>query len=105
MCTRNRGTAKGTGKIRGTTNPERDHWLRIFLDWYIGVDGFIREDREGVVRYFYMAGATVKDVVWGNSKLEVYKQCKADIDRKLARVNGKNGKATWESISHSTWVG
>ena len=101
VCTRNRGTAKWTGKIRGTTNPERDHWLRIFLDWYIGVDGFIREDREGVVRYFYMAGATVKDVVWGNSKIEVYKQCKADIDRKLARINGKNGKATWESMIKS----
>lgn len=101
VCTRNRGTAKWTGKIRGTTNPERDHWLRVFLDWYIGVDGFIREDREGVVRYFYMAGATVKDVVWGDSKLEVYKQCKADIDRKLARINGKNGKATWESMIKS----
>lgn len=101
VCTRNRGTAKWTGKIRGTTNPERDHWLRVFLDWYIGVDGFIREDREGVVRYFYMAGATVKDVVWGDSKLEVYRQCKADIDRKLARINGKNGKATWESMIKS----
>lgn len=101
VCTRNRGTAKWTGKIRGTTNPERDHWLRVFLDWYIGVDGFIREDREGVVRYFYMAGATVKDVVWGNSKEEVYRQCKTDIDRKLARINGKHGKATWESMIKS----
>ena len=35
VCTRNRGTAKWTGKIRGTTNPDRNHWLRIFLDWYI----------------------------------------------------------------------
>ena len=101
VCTRNRGTASWTGKIRGTTNPERDHWLRIFLDWYIGIDGFIREDREGVVRYFYMAGATVKDVVWGDSKEEVYRQCKADIDRKLAKINGKTGKATWENMIKS----
>ena len=101
VCTRNRGTAKWTGKIRGTTNPERDHWLRVFLDWYIGVDGFIREDREGVVRYFYMGGATVKDVVWGDSKIEVYRQCKADIDRKLAKINGKTGKATWENMIKS----
>lgn len=101
VCTRNRGTAKWTGKIRGTTNPERDHWLRIFLDWYIGIDGFIREDREGVVRYFYMAGATVKDVVWGDTKEEVYRQCKADIDRKLAKINGKTGKATWENMIKS----
>lgn len=101
VCTRNRGTAGWTGKIRGTTNPERDHWLRVFLDWYIGIDGFIREDREGVVRYFYMAGATVKDVVWGDTKEEVYRQCKADIDRKLAKINGKTGTATWENMIKS----
>ena len=101
VCTRNRGTAGWTGKIRGTTNPERDHWLRVFLDWYIGIDGFIREDREGVVRYFYMAGATVKDVVWGNTKEEVYRQCKVDIDRKLAKINGKTGTATWENMIKS----
>lgn len=101
VCTRNRGTGKWTGKIRGTTNPERDHWLRIFLDWYIGIDGFIREDREGVVRYFYMAGSSVKDVVWGDTKEEVYRQCKTDIDRKLARINGKNGKATYKDMIRS----
>lgn len=101
ICTRNRGTGKWTGKIRGTTNPERDHWLREFLDWYIGIDGFIREDREGVVRYFYMAGDTVKDVVWGDSKEEVYQKCKIDIDRKLARINGKNGKATYKDMVRS----
>lgn len=101
VCTRNRGTGKWTGKIRGTTNPERDHWLREFLDWYIGVDGFIREDREGVVRYFYMNGATVKDVVWGDDKESVYQRCKIDIDRKLAKINGKTGKATYEDMIRS----
>ena len=52
IYSRNRGTASWTGKVRMTTNPDRNHWLRKFLDWYIGADGFIREDREGVVRYF-----------------------------------------------------
>ena len=101
IYSRNRGRAKWTGKVRMTTNPERDHWLRVFLDWYIGVDGFIREDREGVVRYFYMAGATVKDVVWGDTKESVYKQCKADIDRKLAKINGKTGTATYQDMIKS----
>lgn len=101
VCTRNRGTGKWTGKIRGTTNPERDHWLREFLDWYIGVDGFIREDREGIIRYFYMNGATVKDIVWGDTKEEVYQKCKIDIDRKLAKINGKNGKATYKDMIRS----
>lgn len=101
ICTRNRGKGKWTGKIRGTTNPERNHWLRIFLDWYIGADGFIREDRAGVVRYFYMAGETVKDVVWGDSKEEVYAKCRIDIDRKLAKINGKTGTSTYENLIKS----
>lgn len=101
VCTRNRGRGKWTGKIRGTTNPEREHWLRTFLDWYIDLDGFIDEEREGVVRYFYVNGKTVKDVVWGDSKEEVYEKCKIDINRKLARVNGKTGKATYKDMIRS----
>ena len=101
ICSRNRGRAKWTGKIRMTTNPDRNHWLRTFLDWYIGIDGFIREDREGVVRYFYMAGETVKDVVWGDTKEECYHKCKIDIDRKLRKINGKTGNATYKDMIKS----
>lgn len=101
IYTRNRGTAKWTGKVRMTTNPDRNHWLRTFLDWYIGIDGFIREDREGVIRYFYMAGETVKDVVWGDSPEEVYHKCKIQIDRTLAKINGKIGNATYKDMIKS----
>lgn len=101
VCTRNRGTAKWTGKIRGTTNPDRNHWLRKFLDWYIGADGFIREDRDGRIRFFYINGESVEDVVWGDSKEECYQKCKVDIDRKLARINGKTGKATYKDMIRS----
>ena len=101
IYSRNRGTASWTGKVRMTTNPDRNHWLRTFLDWYIGIDGFIREDREGVVRYFYMAGETVKDVVWGDTKEECYRKCKADIDRKLKKINGSTGTATYEDMIKS----
>ena len=101
VCTRNRGRGKWTGKIRGTTNPDRNHWLRTFLDWYIGADGFIREDRDGVVRYFYIAGESVKDVVWGDSKEEVYHLCKSQIDRQLARINGRTGHATYKDMIRS----
>ena len=89
IMTRNRGNSKTfTGKVFFTLNPKRSHWTREFLDWYIGVDGFIRPDRDGKVRYFYINGSTVKDVVWGNSKEEVYRKCQADIDRKLRAVGG-----------------
>lgn len=101
IYTRNRGTASWTGKVRMTTNPDKNHWLREFIDWYIGADGFIREDREGVVRYFYIAGETVKDVVWGDTKEEVYRKCRIDIDRKLAKINGMTGKATYRDMIKS----
>lgn len=90
VMSRNRGQSKTfTGKFFATTNPKRSHWTRIFLDWYIGSDGYIIPERDGVVRYFYCAGPTVKDVVWGMTKEEVYNKCRIDIDRKLKRVGGK----------------
>lgn len=101
IYSRNRGTAKWTGRVRMTTNPDKNHWLRRFLDWYIGPDGFIREDREGVVRYFFINGETVNDVIWGDSKESVYQQCKIQIDRVLAKVNGKTGNATYEDLIKS----
>ncbi len=89
IMTRNRGQSKTfTGKFFATLNPKRSHWSRIFLDWYIGSDGFIRADRNGIVRYFYCAGSSVKDVVWGSTKKEVYEKCKIDIDRKLKAIGG-----------------
>ena len=101
VYSRNRGTAKWTGKVRGTTNPKRNHWLRKFLDWYIGLDGEIIPERDGVVRYFYINGETVEDVVWGDTKEEVYEQCRIQIDRTLAKFNGKSGTATYKDIIKS----
>lgn len=86
LLSRNRGKGKWTGKFRGTTNPEKDCWVRTFIDWYVGYDGQIRADRNGVVRYFYLQDETVDDVVWGDSKEEVYHKCKIDIDKKLASL-------------------
>ena len=90
LMTRNRGNSKTfTGHMFATLNPKRSHWSRIFLDWYIRPDGFVNAERAGKVRYFYLNGTTVKDVVWGDSKYEVYQKCKVDIDRKLKAVGGR----------------
>ena len=101
LFSRNRGIADWTGKMRMTTNPERDHWLRTFLDWYIGSDGFIIPERDGVVRYFYVYGKDVKEVAQGETKEEVYEKCKSQIDRVLSKFNGKNGKATYKDMIKS----
>ena len=87
--TRCRGKASWTGKIRGTTNPKRSHWTRKVLDWYIGPDGFVMPERDGVVRYYYQLGDTVEDMVDGSTPEEVYEICKPDIDRKLKKLGGK----------------
>lgn len=89
VITRNRGQSKTfTGRFFATMNPKRSHWIRTFIDWYIGIDGKINPERDGKVRYFYVNGESVKDVVWGDSKKEVYLKCKIDIDRKLAAIGG-----------------
>lgn len=99
LMTRNRGNSKTfTGHMFATLNPKRSHWSRIFLDWYIRPDGFVNTERAGRVRYFYLNGTTVKDVVWGDSKYEVYQKCKVDIDRKLKAVGGR---FNWENMIKS----
>lgn len=101
VYSRNRGMAKWTGKVRMTTNPKKSHWLRKFLDWYIGGDGYIIPEKNGIVRYFYINGETVDDVVWGDTKEEVYSKCRINIDRTLQRFNGRNGKSTYKDIIKS----
>ena len=88
LMSRCRGKGKWTGKIRATLNPKKDHWVRTWLDWYIGEDGYIMPERDGCVRYFYLNGEKVTDMVWGNSKEEVYEKCKVDIERKLSKLGG-----------------
>lgn len=101
VYSRNRGKAAWTGKVRMTTNPKRNHWLRRFLDWYIGIDGYIIPERNGVVRYFFINGETVGDVVWGDTKEEVYQKCRITIDRILQRLNNGDGKSTYKDMIKS----
>lgn len=102
ILTRNRGMSRYSGKCRASTNPERESWIRTFIDWYVGDDGYIMDERDGRVRYFYLMGPNVTDAVWGDSKEEVYNLCKADIDKKLDRVYGfMKGRDKWPSLIKS----
>jgi len=107
IVSRCRGRSGFAGKCLLTTNPERDHWIRDFIDWYIGDDGKIIEERSGVVRYFFNAASetssgSVKDIVWGNSKEEVYDICKPLIDKRLDDVFGyKKGRDKWPALIKS----
>jgi hypothetical protein len=83
LMSRNRGSSGEKPLFRGTTNPKRNSWVRKFIDWYVDEDGFIDPLRDGVVRYFYYAGGTVEDVIWGDTPDEVYVRCKERIDRQM----------------------
>lgn len=93
LISRNRtaGKCSVSPQFLASCNPSSSHWIRIFIDWYIGEDGYIRADRDSKIRYFYITGKSVESVVFGDSKEEVYAQCKDDI-QKLIDVQQRKGK-------------
>lgn len=94
LLTCNRNTVGIHSRILGTCNPDPLSWLRKFIDWWIGKEdtvysdglthperkGFAIPERNGAVRYCYMPDDSVENIVWGNSPLEVYEQCRELID-------------------------
>lgn len=100
---RNRGSGKWNGKVRITCNPKKNHWLRTWLDWYIDpVSGFPIPERNGVVRYFYIKGDNIKDVVFGNTPEEVYQECRYQIDAILKKLNSNGSKFTYKDLIKTT---
>lgn len=67
-------------RIIGTCNPSPESWLRKFIDWYIGADGLIDPRRDRKMRYFYIYGTDVNDIIWGNSKSEVIEKASSYIE-------------------------
>lgn len=51
MLSRNRTICGVRPYIRCTCNPDPDHWVRDFIDWWIGPDGYPLPERDGVIRY------------------------------------------------------
>lgn len=102
QCNRN---SKGIrNRIIMTCNPDPDSWLARFIDWYIGEDGFIIKERDRAVRYFYVNGESVDDVVWGNTRKEVYLQVKAKIDRLITPDMAEQGYTYDNYIKSFTFI-
>lgn len=68
MLSRNRSTCGAKSRVRATLNPDPDHWVRNWIDWYIGEDGLAISERSGVIRYFVILG---DEVHWGDTKQEL----------------------------------
>lgn len=103
IFSRNRGKGRWTGKVRLTCNPKKRHWLRKWVAWWVDpLTGFPIPERDGIVRYFYIKGETVDDVVFGDTKREVYEKCRAQIDPILDKMNSSGDHYTYEDVVKST---
>lgn len=81
LITSNRNGHGIRNRIHCSCNPDSSSWLRKFIEWYIDEDGHIIKERDGVIRYFFLAGETVDDVIWGCTREEVYEKAKTQIDK------------------------
>lgn len=81
LITTNRNAAGIRNRVIGTCNPDPLSWVRTFIDWWIAADGYPIKERDGLIRYCYMKGDDVTQIVWGDTREQVYEQCKDEIDR------------------------
>lgn len=77
MLSRNRSTSGVKPRIRAGMNPDPDSWVRKFIDWWIGEDGFPILARSGKLRWFIRVNDTIH---WANSKEELYAQFGNSLD-------------------------
>lgn len=68
LISRNRSLSGAKSRIRATLNPDPDHWVRSFIAWYIGEDGYAIKERSGVIRYFIILN---DNIIWADSKEEL----------------------------------
>lgn len=73
---RNRSTCGVRPYLRATTNPDPDSWVRHFLDWWIGEDGFPNLERAGKVRCFVRIN---DELIWADTKQELI-DCFPELD-------------------------
>lgn len=69
MQSRNRSESGVSGYVRATTNPDPDSWVRHFIDWWIGADGFPIPERAGKLRWFIRLN---DEIIWASSKKEIF---------------------------------
>lgn len=79
MMSRNRSASGVKPRIRGTCNPDPDSWVRGFIDWWIGPEGFAISERSGKLRWFIRLDDRF---IWANSREELTNQYGIEIQPK-----------------------
>lgn len=77
MLSRNRSTSGARSCVRATCNPDPDSWVRRFIDWWIGEDGFPIKSRSGAIRWFIRRN---DEIVWADSPDEIFAQFGQGLD-------------------------
>lgn len=80
LLTNNRNAAHIRNRFWITCNPDPESWVRKFIDWWVTDEGYIDPEKNGVIRYCFMDGDTPDSIYWGDTREEVYEQCKGIID-------------------------
>lgn len=86
MLSRNRSTCGVKPYVRATCNPDPDSWVREFIDWFIGPDGYPIPERQGVLRYFMVHNDRY---IWGASKQEVIEKAGNILDEMIEKAREK----------------
>lgn len=68
MMSRNRSSSGVAGYIRGTCNPDYASWVRRWVDWYIGPDGYALKERAGKIRWFIRLD---DEMIWADTREEL----------------------------------
>lgn len=67
-------------RIVGSCNPDPDSWVARFIAWWIDQEtGLPIPERCGKVRYCFMDGDDVTQIVWGDTKEEVFGKCRQTL--------------------------
>lgn len=80
LLTNNRNGSGIRNRFWITCNPDPESWVRKFIDWWVDEDGYVDPQKNGVIRYCFMEGDSPNSIYWGDTREEVYEQCKDKID-------------------------
>lgn len=88
----------------GAMNPNSESYLYLMIQWYLDDSGRVRTDRSGKIRYYYRYGDGDEDIVWGNTKREVYKVIKPMVEHTIDERLYKYGDPIMNMISEITFI-
>lgn len=80
MLSRNRSTSGAAPRIRATTNPDPDSFVRKLIDWWIDSEGYPIPERSGKLRYFTREN---DEIIWHDTKVSEFAKSITFIGAKL----------------------